>query len=211
MKIDAFKTVLKTALLNNWNILVQSAPGIGKSEIVIETAKELGMDILVRHPVTESPDDLKGLGFIDNGKAAFFPYEEMQKMLKATRPLVVFIDDVGQAVQSMQGGYMQVIQARELNGQKISPFVRFVAATNRAQDGAGASSIITALISRFRCVITLEADASAWIKWALVNNMPPELCAYLKFKPDMISTFNPKNRGAQFACPRTIFALGGMD
>lgn len=209
MNITAFASCLKTALINNWPVLVQSAPGLGKSDVVASVANELGYDLMIMHPVVQSPDDVKGLGFITpSGDAAFIPYENMRRLLTATSPLICFIDDLGQAPQSMQGAYMQLILARELDGKKLSPFVRFVSATNRRSDNAGATGLITALISRFRAVITLDVDAGAWVQWALANGVPAELVAFIKFRPDLISTFNPSKRDEQFACPRTIAALG---
>lgn len=208
MKIDAFKNTLSLAMSKGWNVLVQSAPGIGKSDAVNQVAASLGYDLLIMHPVVQSPDDVKGLGFVTNDEAKFLPYENMRRILGATRPLIVFLDDLGQATQSMQGALMQLILARELDGKKISDHVRFVAATNRRTDNAGVQGLISALISRFHAVVTLEADASLWVNWALTHGMPAELVAFMKFRPHLISTFNPQKRDEQFACPRTIANLG---
>lgn len=209
MKIPAFKSALTASLTNGWNFLVQSAPGIGKSDSVEQVAAALGYDLMILHPVVQSPDDVKGLGFITpDNRAEFIPYANMRKMLEATRPLIVFLDDLGQSTQAMQGAYMQLVLAREIDGKKLSPHVRFVAATNRRTDNAGVSGIISALISRFHAVVTLDVDADAWVQWGLANGMPAELLAFIKFRPALISTFDPKKRDEQFACPRTIANLG---
>jgi hypothetical protein len=209
MKIDAFKSALSSAMTNGWNFLVQSAPGCGKSDAVEQVAASLGYDLMILHPVVQTPDDVKGLGFVKaDGTAEFIPYDNMKRMLNATRPLIVFLDDLGQASQAMQGALMQLILAREVDGKKLSKHVRFVAATNRRSDNAGVSGIITALISRFNAVVTLDLDANLWIQWGLANGMPAELLAFIKFRPTLLSTFDPKKRDEQFACPRTIANLG---
>lgn len=191
-------------------MLIQSSPGIGKSDLVNLAVKQLGYDSITIHPVVEEPTDAKGLPAIVNGMADFLPYGNLRCMMEATKPLVVFLDDLGQAPQSVQAAYMQLLLAREINGKKISQHVRFIAATNRRADNAGVSGLITPLLSRFRATVELECDAGDWQKWAMQNGMPIELIAFIGLRPDRLSTFDPKNAREMkpFACPRTIAFLG---
>lgn len=191
-------------------MLVQSSPGIGKSDLINAAVAELGFDSITVHPVVEEPTDAKGLPGIVDGKADFLPYGNLRKMIDAKSPLVVFLDDLGQAPQSVQAAYMQLLLAREINGKKISEHVRFIAATNRRADGAGVSGLITPLLSRFRATVELECDASDWQKWALKNAMPIELIAFIGFCPALLSNFDPKHAREMkpFACPRTVAFLG---
>jgi hypothetical protein len=210
MKASELLKTLKTALQNAWPILVQSSPGMGKSDLGNEAVRQLAYDLITVHPVVEEPTDAKGLPAIVNGVADFLPYGNLRAMMEATRPLVVFLDDLGQAPQSVQAAYMQLLLAREINGKKISEHVRFVAATNRRADNAGVSGLITPLLSRFRATLELHCDATDWQKWALQNGMPLELVAFIGFKPDRLSTFDPKQARDMkpFACPRTLAFLG---
>ncbi len=210
MKASELSNTVKTALQKGWAMLVQSSPGIGKSDLINAAVAELKFDSITVHPVVEEPTDAKGLPGIVNGVADFMPYGNLRRMIEAKAPLVVFLDDLGQAPQSVQAAYMQLLLAREINGKKISEHVRFIAATNRRADGAGVSGLITPLLSRFRATVELECDATDWQKWALKNGMPIELVAFIGFRPLLLSTFDPKHAREMkpFACPRTVSFLG---
>jgi hypothetical protein len=201
---------LMIALQNGWAMLIQSSPGLGKSDIVSQCAARLGFDLLILHPVTDDPTDAKGLPVFANGIADFIPYGNLLRMINATRPLIVFLDDLGQAAQSVQAAYMQLILCRQINGKAISPHVRFVAATNRRSDNAGVAGLITPLISRFHAVLELAINVADWAQWAIKAGLPLELIAFVNFRPALLSTFDAKaaKEGKPFACPRTVAMLG---
>lgn len=212
MKINTLKPILVKALQdpnNRMNILLVGSPGIGKTELLKAISKELDRSIMLKHPVVESPIDGKGLpvsGTINNELTAdFIPYGDLKRMMNTTEPLIVLIDDLGQAVQSVQAVYMQLIQERAINGKRISDMVQFVAATNDKTHNAGVSGLITPLLSRFATIITLEADADSWIDWAIGAGIDETLLAYIKMNPADVNTFDPKNKGlVNFSCPRTL-------
>jgi len=214
MKITELYNVLPIAIKNNMNILLKGAPGVGKSDVISDIViNKMGFELMIQHPIVSNPVDFKGLpvsGVVNNELTAeFIPYGDLQKMMTAQKDLVVFFDDLGQAPQSVQASVMQIILAREINGKKISDKVRFIAATNDKTDNAGVSGLITPLLSRFAGIFKIEIDGDSWINWAINNNMPHELIAYIKAKPSMLSTFDSKNKNIEnFACPRTIANLG---
>ena len=217
MLITSIIPILKQSLKEDakQNTLLIGAPAIGKSEIIEQLVKELGYDLMIKHPVIESPIDNKGLpatGVVEGELIAqFIPYGDLKRMINATKPLVVFIDDMGQAPQSVQASIMQIIQARRIGEHTISDHVRFIAATNGIKDGAAVSGIITPLLSRFT-LLNVEVDVEGWLRWAHKNNMPSALLAYIQMNPQRISTFAETRAGKQglvnFASPRTIYNLG---
>lgn len=210
MKATELIPSLKVSLQEKWPMMIVSGPGAGKSDIISDTVKELGYDLQIEHAVTQDVTDTKGLPAVVNGLADFMPYGSLRRMTEATKPLVVFYDDLGQSPNSVQAGIMQVLLAREVAGNKISEHVRFVAATNGRTDGAAVSGIITPIINRFRAIVTLDIDADAWCKWALTHDVPIELIAFIQFRPQLISTFDAK-KGKNilpFASPRSITFLG---
>jgi ATPase family associated with various cellular activities (AAA) len=213
MKITELYKVLPNAIQSNMNILLIGAPGVGKSDVIAEIVNKIGYEFMILHPVVSNPVDFKGLPVsgVVNGEltADFIPYGDLNKMMKATKELVVLLDDLGQAPASVQASIMQLVLAREVNGKKISDKVRFIAATNDKNQNAGVSGLITPLLSRFAGIFKIEVDSESWIEWALKNNMPNELIAYIHAKPQMLSTFNAANKSIEnFACPRTIANLG---
>ncbi len=178
--------------------------------MIKKVCKALGFEYYIEHVATAEPSDYRGLAFptSDKQSATFLPYGLLHKMEKATAPLVVFFDDIHNGMQAVQGPIAQIIEERRINNVMISPHVRFVAACNRKQDNAGANTLTTMLLSRFKTILEIKPDADAWCKWAVTANVPAVLIAYIRSKPEMISTFEPTNKGVvNFACPRTLEAL----
>ena len=214
MKINDLYSILPIAIKNKKPVLLLSSPGMGKSDVIKDIVENtLGYDFMILHPVVSNPIDFKGLpvsGTINNELVAdFIPYGDLRKMMEAKNNLVVVLEDLGQSSVACQSAVMQIILAREINGKKISDKVSFVAATNDKTDNAGVSGLITPMLSRFTGgIFKLEADSDSWIDWAIKNNISVELISYIKNKPSMLSTFDPKNKNIQnFACPRTIASL----
>ncbi len=212
---DLKESLLK-AMAARLPVLIKGAPGIGKSDIVEQVAKELKMDLIISHPVVSDPTDAKGLPAIVDGKAEFLPYGELRKMMEAKKPTIVFLDDLGQAPAVVQAAFMQLILARRVNGHKVSKHVVFIAATNRRQDRAGVTGILEPVKSRFASIIELTADASEWIDWALENDVPMEVIGWIHYQPSMLTVGEATADIVNHPCPRTIAYAGklinaGMD
>lgn len=171
-------------------VLITGRPGIGKSDIVAQVAATLSHDLLISHPVVEDPTDSKGLPFAaaDGRSARFLPFGDLERALQPReRPLIWFLDDLGQASPAVQAAKMQLLLARRIGEHRLPDHVTFLAATNRRNDNAGVSGILDPLISRFATVVELEATIEEWTAWAVANNVKPELIAFLRFRPDLLS------------------------
>lgn len=211
MSIADAGPIIRAALQHNMPILLQSMPGLGKTAQINTECKALGYDIEIDSPGTKDPSEYNGLFFPNDTRTAAItlPAALLHKMQKAKKPFVVYFDDLHLGMQAVQGPIANIINERRINDIIISPEVRFIAACNRKQDNAGANTLSTMLLSRFKTILEIKPDAAAWCSWAAANKMPAVLIAYIRMKPDMISTFNPTNKGVvNFACPRTIEALG---
>lgn len=207
--------LLTFTVKNNFNTLITGQPGIGKTDIVKQVCKALGCNLIISHPVVSDPTDYKGLPFAAkdaSGKtvADFLPFGDLRALMEATTPTVFFLDDLGQAPASVQAAVMQLLLAREINGHKISDQVRFIAATNRKQDKAGVSGLLEPVKSRFATIVELEVNTDDWVQWALNNNMPIELIAFNRFRPDLLTSFVPNREIVNGVTPRTVAQLGRM-
>ncbi len=209
MKIQELKKILPIALKDGkMPILLLGSPGIGKSEIISEICTELNYELMVDIACTADPVDYKGLPAVIGDSAMFIPYGNLQRMINADKPLVVFLDDLGWAPPSVINAVCHLIQAREINGNKISDHVRFIAASNRRSDNSNVGGLSKALTSRFSCIVNFECDEDSWATWAIQKGLPVELIAFIKNRPDKLCDFDPKNKEIEaFACPRSIYAL----
>lgn len=193
-------------------VLVTGAPGIGKSDIVARAAADAGHELLISHPVVEDPTDSKGLPFpsADGANARFLPFGDLERALSARRPLVWFIDDLGQATPAVQAAKMQLLLARKIGEHVLPPHVTFVAATNRRIDNAGVSNILDPLKSRFATIVELITSIEDWTRWAVATNQPPELIAFLRFRPDLLLSANRTREIENLPSPRSWGMVGKL-
>lgn len=211
MRTAELSNFLTFAIANNFPVLITGRPGIGKSDIVSQASQAAGADLIISHPVVSDPTDYKGLPFAgDDNAAHFMPFGELNQLIKADKPTVFFLDDLGQAPASVQAACMQLILARRINGHKVSDKVTFFAATNRREDKAGVSGILEPVKSRFCSIINLEVSTEDWVKWALQNNMPVELIAFIRFRPATLDNFTASKDMTNSASPRTIAQAGRL-
>jgi hypothetical protein len=210
MRPKELKQLLKFSFKKNYKVLIKGSPGIGKTDIVESVVFKLEYDYLPMFPVVDSPIDYKGLGSNVNGKAVFLPYGNLEQMINAKKPLVVFLDDLGQATPAVQSAVMQLILARKVNGQPISKHVRFVAATNRREDKANVSGILEPVKSRFDSIVELEVNVEDWIDWAVKHKMPHSLISFIQYRPVLLNDFKPTRDIENSPCPRTVANVGRM-
>jgi len=208
VKPSELQKLLKVCVPAKLPVMIKGAPGVGKSDIVKEACESLECDLIIDHPVVSDPTDYKGLPYAENGKAHFLPFGSLQKLIDATEPLVYFMDDLGQAPQSVQAASMQLTLARRINGFCVSPHVSFISATNRHSDRSGVTGILEAVKSRWASIVELTPDVDDWCKWALSHNMPIDLINFIRFRPNLLHDFTPSNEIKNFPCPRTVSNIG---
>ena len=201
---------LPVAIRNRLPVLVQGAPGIGKTEILEEAARRAEADIIISHPVVSDPTDYKGQPWVINEEATFLPFSDLRHIIHADKPTVFFLDDFGQALPSVQAAAMQLILGRKINDHKVSEHVTFFAATNRKKDKAGVSGILEPVKSRFVTIIDMKVDHEDWIGWAINHQVPTPLISFIRFRPDLLFDYNPTTEIVNSPCPRTVYNVGRL-
>lgn len=216
MRIGQAATLLAEFIRRQMPALLTGAPGVGKSDLFAQAAESAGADLILSHPVVEDPTDAKGLPWVgkDGASATFLPFGEMARALAATELTVWALDDLGQASPAVQAAYMQLLLARRVNGHILPDCVTFVAATNRRTDRAGVTGILEPVKSRFATIIEVEPNIDDWCAWAFDHDVPAELIAFLRFRPELLSAFQPTADMTNSPVPRTwahagkILAMG---
>lgn len=202
MKPSTLKSFLSRAIRNKRRVLVKGPPGGGKSDIVAAACHDTKHKLIIFHPAISDPVDYSGLPGLVEGKAEFLPFGQLRKLIEANEPTVAFLDDIGQAAVSVQAALMQLILARRVNGHTISDKVVFVGATNNTKDHAGVSGLIEPVKSRWNSIVELEVSVDDWSNWALDENHPVEIIAFLRARPDLLSDFKPTKEITNSPCPR---------
>ncbi len=205
--------ILLQFYINNMKpVLIVGAPGIGKSDIVAQVARLLRANFLIMHPVVSDPTDVKGMPFVIDNQAVWIPFGDLKAMMEAKKLLIVFLDDLGQAPPMVQAAFMQLLLLREVNGQKISDYVCFVAATNGKEHMAGVSGILEPVKSRFGTIVHLICDPLAWLDWAIKNGVNHKMVQFIRKQPQMLLQFEATADMRNTPSPRTVtFAAEALD
>lgn len=194
---------MQKAIDSHLPTLIAGAPGVGKSNIIEDAAKDYGADCMVMHPVVSDPTDFKGLPWVTEKGAKFLAFEDLQRLISAKKPLVCFLDDLGQAPESVQAAAMQLLLARRIGEHKVSDHVTFAAATNRRGDRANVRGILEPVKSRFVTILHLQNTIKDWRVWAAKSKRIEGLVmAFLAFKPALLHDFIPTGEMTNSPCPR---------
>lgn len=195
---------LVTAFENRLQLLLVGAPGVGKTDLVMQAARKLGYNVIIMHPVVSDPTDFKGLPCLVDGKAVFLPFKELQDMIDAKTPTVVFLDDLGQASAAVQAAAMQLILGKRINGHSLSENIIFVGATNRREDMAAVQGILEPVKSRWHSIVGLDVDVEAWLEWAEGENINKYVRAFIARRPNLLHDFQPSPDMVNTPSPRTV-------
>jgi len=214
MKPSAVLTVLRALLPANEPVLLTGSPGLGKTDVIRAAAQALDYEVWLSHPVVSDPTDFKGMPTITTDgtrrTAEFLPFGDLWRLINTETPLVAFFDDIGQAPPMVQAAVMQLVLARRIDNHQVSPHVRFVGATNRREDKAGVTGLISPLLDKFTAVIAVTFDLEDWLQWALRHEMPDRLLAFARFRPELFGTHTPSAVLEKSPTPRSIAGLGRL-
>lgn len=191
MRTKFVAQTLEFLFSNQFPVLLVGPPGIGKTDLIKQATKKLGLPLVISHPVVKDPTDYKGLPAIHNGIADFLPYGDLRFLMNADALTVFFMDDLGQASPAVQAAAMQLVLERSIDGKAVSDKIIFAAATNRLQDNAGVRQFLDPLKGRYYAILPVEVNAIDWAEWANQNAIPPELISFIRFKNDMLFETSP--------------------
>jgi hypothetical protein len=175
---------------------IESSPGIGKTSIVEQSAKELGVDCIILHAPLMQPEDY-GFPVIsaDRNDVKFIVPKNkfaIDPNLHGKGGLLCF-DDAGQSENYSQKIIANIVEARELHGNKILPNWSIIMTGNREKDRAGSNKVLTHLGNRVT-FLGLDVSIDDWTQWALGNGVKTEIVAFIRFRPDLLNTFDPNNK-----------------
>ncbi len=190
MRIDQAETVLATYLDADIPAFIWGAPGVGKSDIVAALASKRTLPLIdLRAALLESVD-LRGLPKIDGDSVKWLPLGELPEESRDGRDGILFLDELNAAHGSVQAACFQLVLNRRIGTYYLPAGWRIVAAGNRQGDRASAQRMSSALRDRFAQIET-EPDVDSWCRWAMANNKPAELVAFLRFRPELLHDFDP--------------------
>lgn len=164
-------------------LFVWGAPGIGKSQIVRQTAAEIARALGLRF--SDSPQDFQGseetftlidlrpaylepsdlLGIPDLSRESRTTVWCVPEWLPRKGRGIIFLDELNLAVPAVQHACYQLILDRRLGTYLLPPGWMVLAAGNREVDKAGVHPLPPPLANRF-IHVELRNDLESWRRWA---------------------------------------------
>jgi hypothetical protein len=179
---------------------VEGSPGVGKSNIFDQVCQKLGIQLIdVRLSQFDSVD-LRGALYIENNRTNwaiphFLPTDPASKG-------IILFDEFNSAPRDVQPPAYQIFLDRRLGDWVMPEGWVAMAAGNLLSDRAIVNKTSTAFNNRV-VFQTLEPHLDDWCRWAVANDIPPALIAFIRFRPHLLFTFDPKSEEKAFGSPRS--------
>jgi len=203
MKASNISRVAKELIIQRLPLFIWGAPGIGKSSIVKDIAKEKNLKFIDLRLSLLDPTDLKGIPFFDASsregvwaKPSFLPKEE------DTSEGILFLDEINTAPPAVQASAYQLILDRSVGEYRLPDGWSIIAAGNRENDRGVIYKMPPPLANRF-VHFEMEVDFEDWKKWAYTKNIDSSIIAFLAYDKSMLFTFDSKSNEKSFATPRS--------
>jgi len=201
--IETAADLLKECITEGISPFFWGAPGIGKTEMVRQVAKELGIGCRTFIASIKQPVDLAGIPVPDlkNKTAVWLRPSDFPNEERDGKRGIFFVDEINTSVPSMQAACFQLIQERRVGDHYLGDGWIPVGAGNRMSDRAAAQRMPSALKNRF-AHFNVEPDIEAWAKWANTQGIDPYLVAFLRFRPGLLHAM-PQNDDNSYPTPRS--------
>lgn len=199
MKASDVSQSLEILAQNKQPIFLWGPPGIGKSQVVKQTADRIGVALLDVRAILLDPVDLRGIPHITSEgltkwcAPSFLPQQGQG---------ILFLDELNAAPPLVQAACYQLVLDRQIGEYHLPDGWSIVAAGNREQDRAVTHKMPSALANRF-VHIDFTVDFKEWIRWAQACKLAPEIIAFLQFRPALLHDFDPEKSGRAFPSPRS--------
>lgn len=186
---------------------LQGTPGIGKSDIIRQIAKEANLKVIDIRLSMCDITDLNGLPNFKEGRSSFIPFDifpiEGDTIPDGYKGWLLFLDEFNSAPKYMQAAAYKIILDKMVGTHKLHSKVHIVCAGNNTTDRAITTELSTAMKSRL-VHIKMEPSFDDWRdNVAIPNKYSKEVIGYLGAYPDNLNKFDPNTTEDTFPCPRT--------
>lgn len=192
------KAYLDNLLKNNITLstMIWGPPGIGKSSIVAQLAREHQFDFVDVRLSQLAPTDLRGLPVAEDGISKWYPPEFLPRDGKG----ILFLDELNMAPPAMQGVAQQLILDRKVGSYTVPEGWFVWAAGNRKEDRAAVFDMPSPLANRF-LHLQVEPEFESFKAYALSTGIHEQIIAFLSFRTSLLHQLDPQQPA--WASPRS--------
>lgn len=206
MEHKVAKQVLKKAIEKGRAVHLWGPPGIGKTSIVRDIAKELKIDIVDVRASQLDPSDVRGIPIPCDGRTKWL----IPNWLPTEGKGILFLDEFNLAPPLVQSSFYQLILDRRLGDYKLPEGWVVVCAGNRLEDRSNVFEMSWALANRFIHIYLDVPRIEEWTKWATEHNLDSRIVSFLNFRSELLFKFDTKAKEKAFPTPRSWHFLSEL-
>ena len=180
------------------SFLLLAPPGVGKSDMVFQAAREAGLPCRSLLGTQIAPEDVSGIPRIIGERSVFCPPRIL--LPENAEPFCLFLDELPACAPDVQKAFYSLLLERRLGEHALPDGTWVVAAGNRMQDRALVRAMSSALVNRVT-ILNVRVDHEEWFVWAVRNRVRSEIISFLRAMPDALMRAVPPDP-APFSTPR---------
>ena len=199
---------------NQRPLLLIGPPGIGKTQIMEQIAKECQIG-LVSYTITHhTRQSAVGLPFIQEkefqGKTYSITEYTMSEIIASVyskmedtglKEGILFIDEINCVSETLAPTMLQFLQNKTFGNQKVPAGWIIVAAGNPSEYNKSVRDFDVVTMDRIR-YIHVETDYYVWKEYAISKHIHPMILSYLELKPNHFYTVSTSVDGMEFVTAR---------
>ena len=199
---------------NQRPLLLIGPPGIGKTQIMEQIAKECQIG-LVSYTITHhTRQSAVGLPFIQEkkfqGKTYSITEYTMSEIIASVyskmedtglKEGILFIDEINCVSETLAPTMLQFLQNKTFGNQKVPSGWIIVAAGNPSEYNKSVRDFDVVTMDRIR-YIHVETDYYVWKEYAISKHIHPMILSYLELKPNHFYTVSTSVDGMEFVTAR---------
>lgn len=109
--------------------------------------------------------------------------------------IVVFFDELGNANPATRTAIQSLLEDGQIRGNLKRDNCVYAVASNRPEDGCGATKLERSLVEGRLVMIDMDVDYNEWLEWAIRKGLHPRAVAPIKWRPELLYKYNPKAKG----------------
>ena len=183
-------------------VMLWGAPGVGKSQLVAQVAREADLPLIDIRLSQLEPSDLRGIPFRVDDRVEWAIPSMLPHQDKHGDCGVLFLDEITSAPPSVSAAAYQLILDRRLGDYEVPQGWAIVAAGNRQGDRGVTYAMPAPLANRFSHY-EVDTHLDDWVLWAYRAGIDDRLVGFLRFRPELLFDFDPAQNPVAFPSPRS--------